>query len=350
MNQRPEPSRKRRPLAFFCALALLASPVPAIAFGAQGHEVIGAIADRLLNPHATGQVKRLLGMKLQAASTWADCVKDVRADASGLRYVPEPRHHQACAAFEDAAGIARMEGYVRRNWSTCMAAGGQAGACHKTYHYADVAIQRSRYDRVYVGTSDHDIVSAMRAAIDVLQGRPAPAPFSIEDQREALLMLAHFVGDVHQPLHVGAIYLATDGHPADPDAGAQPADPNPSTTTRGGNSIDVGSTDLHAEWDQVPASLRPSSISTKMLAAARAIPASPGDVGDWPAAWASETLITARAAYVGITFSRQAVSTGHWAAHFDDEVAYRLSKRQMQTKQVTRAGTRLAQLLNAIWP
>ena len=350
MNQRPEPSRKRWPLAFFCALALLASPVPAIAFGAQGHEVIGAIADRLLNPHATGQVKRLLGMKLQAASTWADCVKDVRADASGLRYVPEPRHHQACAAFEDAAGIARMEGYVRRNWSTCMAAGGQAGACHKTYHYADVAIQRSRYDRVYVGTSDHDIVSAMRAAIDVLQGRPAPAPFSIEDQREALLMLAHFVGDVHQPLHVGSIYLDGDGHVVDPDAGAQPADPNPSTTTRGGNSIDVGSTDLHAEWDQVPASLRPSSISAKMQAAARAIPANPGDVDGWPAAWARETLIVARAAYAGIKFSAQKASTGHWTAIFDDGAAYRLSKHQLQNEQLTRAGARLAQALNEIWP
>ena len=329
------------------ALALLLSPIRAIAFGAQGHEVVGAIADRLLNPHASRQVTRLLGMTLQAAAPWADCVKDVRLDAGDFRYMPESHHQRACRVFETPAGIARMDDYVRRNWSACAAPGGHASACHKAYHYADVDIQHSRYDRADVGTSDHDIVSALRAAIDVLQGRPAPSPFSIRDRSEALLMVAHFVGDVHQPLHVGAIYLAADGRPVDANAGTGTST---STSTRGGNAIDAGSTDLHAQWDQVPARLRPSSVSAKMLAAARAIPTSPGDVGAWPAAWASQTLLAARAAYAGIAFEPQSAATGHWTARFDDPAAYRLSKRRLQTEQLTRAGARLAQLLNAIWP
>ncbi|MDE2298974.1 MAG: S1/P1 nuclease [Burkholderiales bacterium] len=336
--------------AVILALALLLGPIRAMAFGAQGHEVVGAIADRLLNPHASRQVAHLLGMSLQAAAPWADCVKDVRLDAGEFRYMPESHRQRACRVFETPAGIARMEDYVRRNWSACAAPGGHASACHKAYHYADVAIQRSRYDRADVGTSDHDIVSALRAAIDVLRGRPAPAPFSIKDRSEALLMLAHFVGDVHQPLHVGAIYLDADGRPVDPDAGAQTAHPAGSTGTRGGNAIDAGSTDLHAQWDQLPTSLRPSSVSARMLAAARAVPTSPGDVGAWPAEWASETLLAARAAYAGIAFEPQSSVTGHWTARFDDADAYHLSRRRLQTEQLTRAGARLAQVLKAVWP
>lgn len=357
MSLEPNPVRARASIrdaaaiaTVIVALALLLGPIRAKAFGAQGHEVVGAIADRLLNSHASRQVTHLLGMPLQAAAPWADCAKDVRLDAGDFRYMPEPHHQRACRVFETPAGIARMEDYVRRNWSACAAPGGHASACHKAYHYADVAIQRSGYDRADVGTSDHDIVSALRAAIDVLQGRPAPSPFSITDRSEALLMLVHFVGDVHQPLHVGAIYLGADGRPVDPDAGAQTAHPDGSTGTHGGNAIDTGSTDLHAQWDQMPTRLRPSSISAKMLAAARAIPTTPGDVGAWPAAWAGETLLAARAAYAGIAFEPQSADTGHWTARFDDLAAYRLTKRRLQTEQLTRAGARLAQLLNAIWP
>ena len=51
-------------------------------------------------------------------------------------------------------------------------------------------------------------ISAINAAIRVLQDRPkATAPLSITDKKEALFLLAHFVGDIHQPLHVGAVYL-----------------------------------------------------------------------------------------------------------------------------------------------
>jgi S1/P1 Nuclease len=337
----------RRALAIATALTLGLNPVSARAFGAQGHQLIGAIADRLLNPNAAKQVGGLLGMKLRVAATWADCVKDVRPGEAGLRYVPDPHHHLACEAFETRAGVARMEDYVRRNWSACTA-DGHASACHKEYHYADIAIQRIRYDRAWFGAGDHDIVSVMQAAIDVLQGRPAPTPFSIDDKAEALLMLAHFVGDVHQPLHVGAIYLDPRGRPIDPDT--DPRSRNKYTATRGGNSIEAGTTNLHAEWDEIPASLKPSPISRRMLAAAKALPTTGDDVRSWPGNWASETLITSRMAYAGLTFTPLAAKQGYWAAHFDNRAAYLETKNQVQTEQLTRAGARLAQLLNTIWP
>jgi S1/P1 Nuclease len=68
----------------------------------------------------------------------------------------------------------------------------------------------------------------INAAIMVLQNMPAPAPFSIKDKKEALFLLAHFVGDLHQPMHVSAIYLDPNGNFVDADSGV-PYDPNTQT-------------------------------------------------------------------------------------------------------------------------
>ena len=111
-----------------------------------------------------------------------------------------------------------MVDYVTRNWSNC-AYEDRPTNCHKAFHFADVAIQHDTYDRKDVGTSDHDVVAAINAAILVLQSKPAPTPFSIKDKKEALFLLAHFVGDLHQPLHVGAIYLNAAGGEVNPDVG-----------------------------------------------------------------------------------------------------------------------------------
>ena len=58
-------------------------------------------------------------------------------------------------------------------------------------------------------------------------------------------LLVHYVGDIHQPLHVGAAYF---------DASGQPANPNTTPGTQfaiGGNSINFHSTNLHSYWDSV---------------------------------------------------------------------------------------------------
>ena len=51
----------------------------AYAFGHEGHEMVGAIADVLLvGTHAGGQVKAILGQEsLQTAALWADCARGV---------------------------------------------------------------------------------------------------------------------------------------------------------------------------------------------------------------------------------------------------------------------------------
>jgi len=192
--------------------------MPAWAWGPDGHHTVGAMADKLLaGTHAAQHVKQLLGaLSLQDAAVWADCAKGI--DPKKDYAYTSAGHFPECKVFETPEGEAEMADFVRRNDTNCSRQPDDE-SCHRQYHYTDEAIQRDRYVMGSVGTRDFDIVAAVRAVTLVLEGRPAPAPFAIKDKREALLLLAHYAGDIHQPLHVGAIYLDSRGRRIDPDAG-----------------------------------------------------------------------------------------------------------------------------------
>jgi hypothetical protein len=53
-----------------------------------------------------------------------------------------------------------MVDYVSRNWSNCTYEDKPTN-CHKAFHFADVAIQHDDYERRFIGTNDHDVVSAI---------------------------------------------------------------------------------------------------------------------------------------------------------------------------------------------
>src|ERR1700738_5236819 len=214
---------------WICGLLLsVAASTPALAWEYQGLQMVGAIADQILvgdaYANARQKVKEILGFTLQEAAPWPDCVLSVvHTDDGSFSYLPPPLHPSyriPCKPFETQVGSPepsqpsaeqrRMEDYAKRNWYNCtyiVSPKGKPGGCHQAFPLPHVEIQRNGYDRRYVGTSDHDIVSAINACIAVLQDRPVPSPFFIKDKKEALFLLAHFVGDIHQPLHVGAIYL-----------------------------------------------------------------------------------------------------------------------------------------------
>ena len=329
-----------------CWLALLGwLPTPARAWGHQGHAVVGAIADQLLTPQARAGLQRDLGLSLAQAGPWADCAKGVNLGAHGFEYAVDERWASpACARFETPAGIRAMQDFVARNWDSC----GQRRDCHKVYHYTDVAYQRDRYKMGFVGTNDHDLVHAVNAAIAQLQGRPVPPPFSIKTRAEALLLLAHGVGDLHQPLHVGALYLDADAQPIDPDAPGGSA----AFETRGGNSIELArGGNLHALWDDIPDGLRADAVPARMLQQARALRLSRTPPARWAQTWASDTLRVSHQAFDGLALSSAAAPKGGriWTAVFDDEDAYRARREQLQTLQLSKAGARLAQLVNALY-
>lgn len=331
-------------------LALAMSCHQALAWGPDGHQLVGSIADRLLNDHAKQQVHDILGFELRVAAPWADCVRSVQRRTDGtFQYVSDPRFNKPCLLFETDAEKPRMEDYVGRNWNACVNAGGKRG-CADTYHFADVAIQHDHYDRSFVGTNEHDIVGAIDAAVMVLKDKPATAPFSIRDKKEALFMLAHFLGDLHQPLHVGAVYLSVKGKRLNPDVKASAKD---AKETHGGNLIlekankDCKATDLHSTWDDILDSLG-SSASDAMVTKAKAVPPTSGPVEKFAAAWATDTVVVSQSAFKGVTFTQ--ACKGSWLAHFANRAAYLKNANQIKEKQLAKGGARLAQLLNTIWP
>jgi hypothetical protein len=323
------------------ALALFAS-CAAEAFGPDGHRTVGAIADRLIaGSHAATEVAALLGgLSLEDAAVWADCAKGV--DDHTLKYV-DANQYPECAIYETPQGIAAMEDFVTRNHQQCQPAAGDE-ICHKGYHYSDIAIQHTQYDSSRIGARATDIVGALKAALIVLNDGPSRAPFSFKDKREALLVLAHYVGDIHQPLHVGAVYLGTSGLRVNPDVGAY----KPATFTRGGNQLLVGGNvhaKLHGRWDEVPAALKPAKAD-ELAAIARGIPVSSGGLPDWPQLWASESLRDAKKAFVGIKFAAKSGTT--WSTTLPPN--YTDTMTAIKTERIEKAGARLAQILQTIWP
>jgi S1/P1 Nuclease len=362
------------PALVLAACCCLLHPVSAAAWGYQGHEVVGAIAEELLKDNARSQVTSILNgrelpvdpnapkklihpapLTLKQAGPWADCVKSVVLFATDgkFHYWVDPNHLEyeiPCVSFNSAEERARMEDYVRRNWDDCSYApppNGFETGCHNTYHFDDVAIQRPSFDRNDKGTNNHDVVAAITAAVAVLSGKAAPAPFSIADKKEALLLLAHFVGDLHQPLHVGAIYLDAEGNPVDPDLAKWT---DPSTDTVGGNAIKDENISLHREWDDIPTDIG-ESFTDELMKLAKAVPATQGPIDGWPKAWATDTLhVAQQQTFKGLKFSSFISGPYKWLARFDDRTDYLHRMDEIKRQQLAKGGARLAEILNAIWP
>jgi S1/P1 Nuclease len=355
-DDRTERFMVRIVFALNCLLCFL-YPTVASAWGYQGHEVVGSIADNLLNANAKRQVADILKIakpELRTAGPWADCVKSViRHDDLTFHYEVDPNHLEfevPCTSFNSSEERARMVDYAKRNWDTCSyTPDGFERGCHNTFHFDDIAVQRNGFDRNFQGQNSHDLVAAIGAAIAVLSDKPMapPFPFSIKDKKEALLLLAHFIGDLHQPLHVGAVYLDANGKRVDPDTAHQI---DPATETIGGNAIQDQNLSLHHEWDDIPTDIGEAATS-ELLWDAKSVPASQGRIEDWPAAWASDSILVAHDAFAGLTFKLTPPPAKlKWTVAFDDHVTYLRSMDAIKRKQLAKGGARLAALLNAIWP
>jgi hypothetical protein len=325
-------------------LVALGAARAASAWSAAAHEAIGAAADRrIAGTHAASEVRALLdGESLATASVWADCARGVVRNGRGFRYRESPDHPE-CARFETTPGEAALVDFVARNAARCSRSARESECGHESYHFANVAIQRDRYAGDVTGASDHDLIAATRAAIAVLRGQRPPEPFAIASKREALLLLAHYVGDLHQPLHVAAVYLSDQGRLVDPDATRFDA----RTATRGGNALLVGSKKLHAIWDGVAQSIRADVRKPRGAAAGAAVPKMHGDPASWPSAWATDSLRAGRSAFEGVAFGARS-RDGTWRTTLPS--GYGAHRAELQKQQLIAAGAHLAQLLEAIWP
>lgn len=326
-------------------ILLIISAAPCFAWGAKGHQAVGAIADANLNPHAKAMVASLIGMSLEQAGPWLDCVKDVKGSKGSLHYVEDKRYGDGCSVFWDHEGPSEkyIEAFAEKNWDNCTG-GSDTNPCHSQYYFADVDVSGSNpsYKLGEPGTNDHDVVQAILAAIDVLQGKAAPVPFTdAMDQKAALLILAHLVGDLHQPLHAGAIYLGDDGHETAATTGEEGSDPG---FTRGGNWMFAGSLNIHSIWDMVSETTVTNAKSTPPAT----VPPTPGQLSDWPSAWATETIDAAKA-NLEVVQVKPETTLHHWPTD-EKAAAYEAQVASAQTAQLAAGGIHFARLLNTLWP
>jgi hypothetical protein len=192
------------------ALALFAVRAPINAYAPLGHEIVGAIADeRLANTSTAAKVYTLLdGLTLEKASLIADEIKGW--DSKGA---DDPRlfHYSAHRNIDR-----QLRDFWRANQPTQDA--NSPAPSHHWFHYTDVPVVPPQTYRAGVaGRSKWDIVHMIPFCIDVLQGRISEQNERKITKSVALILLTHYLADIHQPLHVGAEYFDTQGRAADPD-------------------------------------------------------------------------------------------------------------------------------------
>ncbi|RFN57623.1 S1/P1 nuclease [Marixanthomonas ophiurae] len=159
----------------FAFTALVARP--AEDWGRNGHRATGEIAKKYLTKKAKRNIEKLLnGESLALVSTYAD---EIKSDSNYRKYGP--------------------------------------------WHYVNFPFESTyeEHDKNEAG----DIIEAIKKSVEVLKDEKA----SKEDKVFYLKLLVHFMGDLHQPMHIG---LAKD---------------------KGGNDFQVRwfneGTNLHSVWD-----------------------------------------------------------------------------------------------------
>jgi len=278
----------------------LVLPAAAHAWGDEGHEVIGLIADHYLTPAAREKMNALLGTDtsgltsdsgIAAEATWADHFRDSDRDTGKTHY------------------------YQTRAW-----------------HFVDIEIAQPDIDAACFnhprlrpsdpaseGPADDCIVDKIEEfSRELAEPKTAPG-----ERLLALQFLLHFVGDVHQPLHAG------DDH------------------DRGGNEKMAGYAharggNLHHFWDTV--FVEGLGRNSAQIAQALIAGISTEQRRLWssgtPSDWAFQSFQLARSLAYG------KLPTPGPGGRYSLDDAYVADATEAVRGQLERAGVRLAQVLN----
>ncbi|SIL88802.1 Endonuclease [Mycobacteroides abscessus subsp. abscessus] len=138
-------------LVVAATLLLVTAPLAA-AWGPQGHNIVGAVADAKLSPAARAEVSRLLAGEatptLAGVAKWADQVRPSRPETA-------------------------------------------------PWHYADIAENNCQYAPAVNGDNGNNVIEAIRTQTAIL----GDTTKTDAERTEALKFVVHFVGDIHQPMH-----------------------------------------------------------------------------------------------------------------------------------------------------
>src|SRR5437868_884983 len=207
------------------AISIAAVPAALLAYGPTGHEIVGGIADKLVVNTPAGETIYTLtdGITLERASVIADEIK--AWDKNG---VDDPN------AFPHYPEHAKIDKQLRDFWRANPPTQDPKSPTpsHHWFHYTDVPILNvHRYSDGATGRNQWDIVHMTSYCVDVLRGEVSENNPRKITKPVAVILLAHYVGDIHQPLHVGAEYFNQAGHAVDPDKN------QPGIEDEGGNTL-----------------------------------------------------------------------------------------------------------------
>ncbi|HET9824506.1 MAG TPA: S1/P1 nuclease [Chitinophagaceae bacterium] len=135
--------------------SLFCFPFSSFGWGVLGHRIVGEIADSYLTPKAKAAIKKILGTEsIAMASNWADFIKSDTA----YNYMS--------------------------NW-----------------HYLDIdsGLTTTQLQQYLKKDTGSDLYTRINFLVNELRNKQLP----MDKRRTYLKLLIHFIGDAHQPLHVG---------------------------------------------------------------------------------------------------------------------------------------------------
>lgn len=172
-----------------------------------------------------------------------------------------------------------------------------------------------------------NVLTALERAHWQLQHEPDTAERAL-----ALCWLLHLIGNIHQPLHTGALVTAQ----LFPDG------------DRGGNAIRIGDGNLHAVWDQA---LRGPALDDSLATLNRLAASLPIEQPFAPTRWLFESRqILRQQVYPASVIShvRRSENAGHRLGSITLSQDYQASMRQTATIRLAEAGVRISSTLSAI--
>jgi hypothetical protein len=284
-----------------CVLA-----VSVYSYGPRGHQLVGAIADKRLakNQTVANKIKDLLdGLTLEQAATLPDSIKgwdDCRGKPNKAPVTNRKRINTELRAFVDA--------------NLC-----SSHPSHHEFHFTDVPVSgNEKYSDAQVGTSQFDIVHMIPFCIRVLKGELPETNDRAITKSVAVILLVHYLGDIHQPLHVGAEYFDSAGKPFEPTAA------NKGFADQGGNKLIlftlmksklVSAGKFHSYWDGQTVENAFGSLANSTIARRLALnePANwklSGEVGTWAEQLANKIMPAAREAHERLEFKNIKIKSG----------------------------------------
>src|SRR5262245_12227311 len=276
-------------------LCLISSFVTStFAWGPDGHSTVGIIASMRINSHTRTKIREILKSHetLGGIANWADSVKT--------------RMGQHDSDSDTDAFLQDNHNNGNGNW-----------------HFDDLPLGCTSYDTCNGFTPDDDVVHLINACIRILQNNPDPNhPLS---KRNALRMLVHLVGDLHQPLHVGSGYINENGPNNTIVIVRDPSLVSASTPSdRGANALIINGNDknLHSFWDGDLVHLlmaqknKPNASALAQFLRSTVTPlpewSAQGPIETWASQWATDSLETsATQTFATVRIIRKRVVTSH---------------------------------------